>query len=276
MGLFYNNNVAGKGVAKNGPKKKPFFRFWEMFFRKFWTLFQLNLIYVLFCLPIVTFGPATAALTAMIRNIYLERPQFIWHDFVANFKKCFKKSIVVGILDIALFVVLAITLIQFSGQPDLESDRKALYYISIVIQMVLFMMNFYIYPQIVGLDIPLSGIFRNSLIMVFSNLPAELIMAAVTVGFVALFMFFTFPMLFLLPFLPGAWLVFLSVFTCYPAIQKHIIIPYYEQSGERNPEIPDWELEDEEEDDAVFEDQGGNEEPIDLRKEKNKGGKVIK
>ena len=77
MGLFYNNNEAGSGVAKRGRQKKPFFRFWEMFANKFWTFFKINLIYVLFCLPIVTFGPATAAMTALMRNIYLERPQFV-------------------------------------------------------------------------------------------------------------------------------------------------------------------------------------------------------
>ena len=87
MGFFYRNDVAGPGVAKNGPKKKPFFRFWEIFANKFWTFFKINLIYFLFCIPIVTFGPATAAMTALMRNIYLERPQFIFHDFFEQFKK---------------------------------------------------------------------------------------------------------------------------------------------------------------------------------------------
>ena len=74
MGLFYNDKEAGSGVAKNGPKKRPFFRFFEIFANKFWVFFQINLIYVLFCLPIVTFGPATAAMTALMRNTYLEKP----------------------------------------------------------------------------------------------------------------------------------------------------------------------------------------------------------
>ena len=70
MGLFYNNNEAGSGVAKRGRQKKPFFRFWEMFANKFWTFFKINLIYVLFCLPIVTFGPATAAMTLGYRAMF--------------------------------------------------------------------------------------------------------------------------------------------------------------------------------------------------------------
>ncbi len=275
MGLFYNNNVSGSGVAK-GAKKKPFFRFWELFANKFWDFFKLNLIYVLFCLPVVTFGPATAALTAMMRNIYLERPQFIWHDFVKYFKENFKQSVFVGILDIAVAAVGVITFIEFSRLPKVENSLKIMYALSVSVQVLFLLMNFYIYPQIVALDLKLGNIFRNSFIMVFVNFPGEFITFLVTVGISAVFVFFFLPAVFFLPFVPGAWLVFLSVFCCYPAIQKHIINPFYEQSGEPNPEIPEWELE-EDEDETVFEDRGGKEQPIRLEKEKkSKGGKIIR
>lgn len=281
MGLFYNNNVSGKGIAKNGPKKKPFFRFWELFANKFWTFFRLNLIYILFCLPIVTIGPATAALTAMMRNIYLERPQFIWYDFVSYFKKNFKQAFFVGILDLIAIAVSVITFVQYSKQTEMETSMQVLYLLSIAAQVMFLMMNFYIYPQIVALDLGLGGIIKNSVILIFVNLPAELIVLALIMGFSALFFYFFLPMVFLLPLIPGAWLVFLSVFCCYPAIQRLIINPYYERIGEPNPEIPEWELEDEDGEEPVFEDQGGKEAPIDLRGERKKGkgggkGKVIR
>ena len=281
MGLFYNNNVSGSGVAKNGPKKKPFFRFWELFANKFWTFFRLNLIYILFCLPVVTIGPATAALTAMMRNIYLERPQFIWHDFVGEFKKNFKQAFFVGILDLIAIAVGVFTFVEFSKATESDTTVMVMYVLSTAAQVIFFLMNFYIYPQIAALDMKLGGIIRNSLILIFVNLPAELIVLVFSMGFFALFFYFFFPMVFLLPFIPGAWLVFLSVFCCYPAIQKIIINPYYEQIGEPNPEIPDWELEDEDGEEAVFEDQGGKEAPIDLRGERKKAkgnskGRVIK
>lgn len=273
MGLFYNNNVAGSGVAKKR-RKKPFARFWELFFGKFWTFFTMNLIYVLACIPIVTLGPATAALTAMMRNVYLERPQFIWHDFWREYKKNFKKSFVVGILDIAVIALIFLTYLALAGTEN--QTEKILCIAAFAAQVIFLMMSFYIYPQIVALEMKLGDIFKNSLILVFVNLPCELIVMAALVGFASLLVFFFFPAVFCLPFMPGAWMIFLSVFCCYPAIQKLIINPYYEQTGEPNPEIPDWELEDEEKGEAVFEDKGGNEEPIDLREERKKGRKVIK
>lgn len=273
MGLFYNNNVAGSGVSKNGRRKKPFFRFWELFFNKFWAMFRMNLIYVLACIPIVTIGPATAALTSMMRNVYLERPQFVWHDFWKEFKKNFKQSFFIGIADLAAIALLVIAYREFANDTGEDTTVKLICIASFILQAVFLLMNFYIYPQIAALDMKLSGILKNSLILVFVNLPGELIVLAVLVGFVSLLVFFFLPAVFFLPFIPGAWMVFLSVFCCYPAIQKLIINPYYEQSGEPNPEIPDWELED---DGAVFKDKGGKEEPIDLREENKKGRRVIK
>ena len=54
MGLFKNNyERAGSGIAKNAPKKKGFFRYMEIFGRKFWKLTELNLLCSLFFLPVL-------------------------------------------------------------------------------------------------------------------------------------------------------------------------------------------------------------------------------
>lgn len=265
MGLFYNNNVAGSGVSKNGPKKKPFFRYWELFANKFWTFFKINLVYFLFCIPVVTFGPATAAMTALMRNIYLERPQFIFHDFWVQFKKNFKQSFIIGMLDIFVLGVSILTFWYYSIHPDMDTGAKILYALAIAAQVLFVMMNFYIYPQIVSLNLGMSGIVKNSVILVFVNLWGELITLALFAGYALLVMFFHIFVLTLAPLVPFAWLSFTSVFCCYPAIQKYIINPYYEQRGEHNPELP------EDDDDAVFEDMGGKEEPLDLTPEKGHG-----
>ena len=149
MGLFYNNNEAGSGVAKRGRQKKPFFRFWEMFANKFWTFFKINLIYVLFCLPIVTFGPATAAMTALMRNIYLERPQFVFHDFWQAFKKNFKQSFVIGLMDIWFIVMAVFSFFFFTSNMNDTDKPYWLYYAMVMaVEIIILLMNFYIFPQI--------------------------------------------------------------------------------------------------------------------------------
>ena len=271
MGWFYNNDVAGRGVSKNSPRKKPFFRFWELFKNKFGTLFKINLVYFLFCIPLVTFGPATAAMTAMMRNIYLERPQFIFHDFWQYFKKNFKQSLFIGILDV---IVIGLTVFTFGYYFQLESpdaSQRVLFVIAVAAEVLFLMINFYVYPQIAALDLGLAGIFKNAVILVFANLPGELITLAVFLGYGALAFNFPIIMALLFPLLPAAWLAFLTVFCCYPAIQKYLINPYYEKSGEKNPELPDDDGES-----SLFHDMGGKETPIDVRDEKRRGGRIIK
>lgn len=52
MGLFGGNySKPGPGVYKNAPEKKGLNLFYEIFFRKFWKLIQLNLMYIVTLLP---------------------------------------------------------------------------------------------------------------------------------------------------------------------------------------------------------------------------------
>lgn len=270
MGLFYKHDVAGSGVAKNGPQKRPFFRFWEIFGNKFWTFFQINIIYFLFCLPVVTFGPATAAMTALMRNIYLEKPQFIFHDFLKEFKKNFKQSFVIGLIDV-IFICLSVFCYWFySVNIDQNNYYWLFYALTMAAEVIFLLMNFYIYPQIVALDLRMGAIVKNSVILSFVNLKGNLITLAFFIGYAVLLLFYKVFVLAAAPLVPLAWLAFISVFNCYPAIQKFIINPFYEANGQRNPELPEVDTEE-----VVFEDMGGKETPINLKKS-DKKGKVIK
>jgi len=130
MGLFGNYENAGVGIAKNAPKKKPFFRFWELVGRKFWKLIELNMLFMTCLLPIigailviyfcinvnemltlflagllvlisaVIFGPYIAGCTKILRNFTLEKPMFFMDTFWKTFKGCFKQSCIMGLLDI--------------------------------------------------------------------------------------------------------------------------------------------------------------------------------
>ena len=88
MGLFNNYLKEGKGVSKeqNTPRLILFF---QIYFRKFWNLISLNLLYIAFCIPIITIGPATAAMTKILRNYAREEHAFLWGDFLETFKKNF-------------------------------------------------------------------------------------------------------------------------------------------------------------------------------------------
>lgn len=287
-------------MAKNGPKKKPFFKFWEIFAGKFWKLFNVNLLYfatsgmllllagfllasqtvnpyyLLLGIPfVILFGPATAATMQVMRKYVLEKPIFLWDEFKKTFKANFRQSVGIGIFDV-LFFGAFIYGVSFYGQVlnnDPSPGNYALFIVSIAIACYFYMANFYIYLEIVSLTLPMGKIIKNALLLTIMGIKGNVITFAVSVTvLLALVMFFPYTVL-IVPFLPFAWLMFLCAFTSYPVIQKFIINPYYEAKGERNPELPD----EEEEGEAIFTDRGGTEEEIKKPAKPVKGtGKIIK
>lgn len=53
MGLFYRYTNDGAGIDKNGPKKRGFFLFFEILFRKIWDIMKSSMIYFVASLPLL-------------------------------------------------------------------------------------------------------------------------------------------------------------------------------------------------------------------------------
>lgn len=278
MSLFGLNDYtkAGPGVAKNAPKKKPFFEFFELYFRKFWKLLELNLLTALFCIPFVTIGPAIAGMTRVLRNYRLEKNAFIFHDFWKGFSGNLKQSIPIGLLDI-LFAVSAYAALQV--YPAMYKNSGSIIYIilcviSVSFALTLLMMNFYIFPMIVATDLSLANIIKNSFFLTCVGLKKNIITLIIVVFVVLLLgvMIILHPLsVIIIPIWPISFLGFLIMFNSYPLIQKYVIDPYYEERGESNPEYAYLEPLDEE--DAIFTDMGGKEAPVASSKEKPEGSK---
>lgn len=299
MALFYNYNNSGKGIAKNAPKKKPFFKFWEQFASKFWKLFTVNIMYFTFSglilvlaafmlmgetgnsyflllgIPtVVLFGPATAATMQLMRKFTLEKPIFLFDEFKKAFKNNFRQALAVGIFDILFFTVFIYGVNYYIQALELDpsAGNFAFVLITVAIAVYVFMAHFYIYLEIVSLTLPLGKIIKNSLLLTVMGIKVNIINFIVSGIFIALIiMFFPYSTL-VLPFLPFSWMMFLYAFNCYPVIQKYIVNPYYESRGMRNPEFP----EETEEEERIFTDRGGSEPEI-RKKSQAKGiGKIIK
>ena len=260
LDLFHYGR-AGKGVDKNGPRKKPFFLFWEIFGNKFWKFFQINLIFFVSCIPVVTFGPALAAMTQVMRKFTIGEPIFVFHEYKKAFKSNFKQAFGIGIFDIILIILIAISINFYvaafeSGQG---AEHKLMIALSLAMAFIIYMMHFYIYPQIVALDLKMSAIIKNSFLLMVAGIKRSFIAFFATAALVVLIALGLPYSFILLPLMPMAWMSFIATFCAYPVIQKYIIDPFYEAKGEKNPEYARYETENE----ALFEDMGGKEEPTD-------------
>ena len=270
--MFYNPQQSGAGVAKNAAEPKPFFKFWELFGRKFGQLIVLNMFYLVLCVPVITVGPATAALTSVMRKFVLEQPIFVAAEFFAAFKKNFKaRTVAFGIVTVLLFVVFVFSMSYYVALVNAYPGAQSYFMMAmcIVAGVVFLTMNLYIYPQIAYLDLKTNSIIKNALIFCLAGFKRNVVTVFAILGVLAALVL-TYPYsVVALPFAPLAQLAFLSVFNSHPVIQKYVIAPFYEANSELNPEVPV------ETTSALFTDLGGSELPVDKKSVKSTG-KVIK
>lgn len=272
LGL-YDYEKAGSGVAKDGPQKKRVVVFFEIFLRKFWKLISLNMLFVLFCIPVVTIGPAMAGAAKVLRNFSQERHAFLFSDFWGAFKRNFGKAFLMGLIDLIAIICIGAGCIVY---PMLAKgyDNMLIYIpLSIILALgvVLVMMNFYSFLMIVTTNISFKNILKNSLFLTFleikNNVITFLIVALISLVFGLLV--YVFRLLILLAiFIPFTIIGLVVCFNCYPVIRKYVIDPYYEAKGEESPEFAYLKPKDDEE--TVFSDMGGKEAPIVKDKQKKK------
>ena len=275
---MYNYEKAGSGVAKESQKKKAFFDFLEMYFRYCGRLVKLNILTFIFCIPVVTIGPALAGMTRVLRNYTLDKSAFIFHDFWKGFSNNWKQSLPVGLLD-TLFAVSAVTALRVypaMGDAAVEAGKSGTIYtvfcvLSVSFAVTLLIMNFYIMPMIVATDLSLKNIVKNSFYLTCVSLKRNIITLLVIAAVVLLLLISGTGALLLIPLWALTFVGFVIMYNSYPQIQKYVINPYYEERGMDNPEY-DY-LKPLSADESVFTDRGGEEAPIEGKN--NKKGKII-
>ena len=107
MSIFQSYWKEGPGVEKDAPQKRGLALFCEIFLREAWSLIELNLIFVLFSLPVVTIGPALGAMTTVTMRMVRDKNSYVWKDFVKGEYKGrgFVFWVVISVLiDVAAFV----------------------------------------------------------------------------------------------------------------------------------------------------------------------------
>lgn len=280
--FLQNYGKAGSGIAKNDPKRRGAKLFFEIYGTHKWKLFGLNFIYLVFCIPVITIGPATAAMVKVLKDYSIDKHVNLMSDFWSAFKQNFLKGFLWGLIDLLSFFLMTIgtrtysniiedrSLLEVYHLPNLpDMFFRVLTVLTISVGIFLIVINFYYFLMLVSTNLKFTDRFKNALALVFVA-PKENILSLllfITVPSVLLTMIFSLTKLFYIGFIlflffPFTFTWFTVCFNCYPVIQKYVINPYYEARGEVNPELVKDTADDDEE--VIFKDMGGQEAPTDL------------
>ena len=245
FGLF-NYEKEGPGISKNAPKKKTFIVFFETFFRNFWKFININLVYSVISLPIVTSGLAAAGITNVTRNIARDKHSFGLSDFFETIKKNWKQALPVGIINVLLYMILLFDIYFFYYCSEGAMATVGLA-VAFSMTFIFTVMQFYIWTLMITFDFKLKQLYKNSFKFVFINMKMNLLclfsialIYAVNIAILLLFKSHFFPVLsielFLYIILFPSFRYLLVQYCVFPSIKKYIIDPYYEEHPDEDIE----------------------------------------
>jgi uncharacterized membrane protein YesL len=231
---FFDYTKPGKGVEKDEPRRSRFALFWVLLQRKFWQLVQLNVMYIIFCIPIVTIGPATAGLTYVLRQFSNERPVFLFSDFWDSLRLNWKQSFVFSLIQaVFVFIMSTSMMYYFSGAQE-NTWMFVPFGFCVIVSVFATFASFYVYLLIVTIDLKLSAIIKNALIFSVLGFKRNFItLFFLSLVFIVIYLWWP------LTIMPIA-LIFISLagfiicFNSFPLVQRYAIDPYLQSvQGEK-------------------------------------------
>lgn len=164
-------------------------------------LILLNLLFIVFSLPLITLPAALTAMSGVTLKMAREEVFFFREDFVGAFKQNFWKSLVIG-LPAGLILTAAFYLLPFyRGALALSPIFYIPLALVVLTAVFVLLMGMYAFPMLAAVDLTAGQILRNAALLAVARLPVN---AAAFLG--ALFLW-----LLVLAALPASLLI---VFTC--------------------------------------------------------------
>lgn len=219
----------------NKKQKTPLFRFFELWFQNFWLLFPINFLYSLISAPLLPAGLAQAGITNVTRNIARDKHSYGISDFFDTVKANWKQSLLVGIVNTVVTLLLCYGLLFYYNSQGIIADI-ALGFLMICFVVFSFM-RYYIWVMVITFDLPTSKIYKNSFLLAFVNFKTNLLVGVIELAiYAALVMLVISIPHFIVLFLAVAFAVFilpgflhlLIQFSIFPGVKKYMIDPYYE------------------------------------------------
>lgn len=157
---------------------------------KIGNLIVLNFLYILFCIPIVTIGPATAAMHYVTLKMIRDEEDVILRPFLHSFKQNLKQGVVVGLITFGVGVFLSFDLYYIYQMMMAGALLDKIVFVVVLFAfLVYWMLTVYIFPLLAQFDNSTKQMFRTAAILAIRHLPATLCMGVISLAPVVLLMY---------------------------------------------------------------------------------------
>jgi len=144
------------------PPSQGIRRLFDVVRRDFLKIVLLNLLFLLFCIPLFTIPAAVTAMSKVTMTMFKNPCYYLWEEFITAFKKEFWKATLAGIL---YYGAISLVLVAFKVYENMALNTPLLYIavaFSAVCLLLLIFSGFYLFPTIANLNISLFASIKNS------------------------------------------------------------------------------------------------------------------
>ena len=130
-------------------------------------LILLNIIFILFSIPVITIGSSLTAMYYVLLKIEKNEESYIFKSFVKSFKLNLVQGIQLTLTLILPFLLLLLNLFIFKFEY--------IKYMTIFLLFLISSIMFYAFPLLAKYDNSNMNILKNSLILTIANLPRTIV-----------------------------------------------------------------------------------------------------
>lgn len=167
------------------------------------AFFQLNILWLLFCLPVITIFPATVAMYCVVRQWILHKDFSVIRPFWRFFKENFKQSFGLGLIWI---VLSSLIVVDFLFMRNLGSFQYIMLPVLSLMGILILFISIFIFPTIAHFNLNWLNAIKNSLFFSIRYLFTTLV-AILYIGLMSLILF-KWPITFIFIFSLGAYSIY--------------------------------------------------------------------
>ena len=150
--------------------------FWERM-GKLYSLIMLNLLWIVFSIPIITVGPSTVALHRTMVHVINGNEVQLFAEFYQSFKQNFKRNMLAGLMVVG-FGMLLLSSQNFYFEVGNQTSQMIYYfYLFVVLLFALFLV--YVFPVLGTYEGSIIELFRTSLFLAIKHLPMSILMVVI-------------------------------------------------------------------------------------------------
>lgn len=157
-----------------------FFRF----LNKVFDMLVLNILVLLLCIPVITAGPAIAAMYYVAMKEVRDEEGYVIRPFFNFFKKNFKQALILELVGIFAAVVMTTDLYVMYQWTQKDSGMllSMLFAVLIGFAIIAAMTIAYMFPMLAKFDNTVKNLLKNSLMMSYRHLPQSVLILVILAG----------------------------------------------------------------------------------------------